>query len=102
MLVVLVNVRVRPDQIAPFLEATEINARMSRQEPGVARFDVLREREDPTRFVLIEAYRREDAPAAHKETEHYKTWRDTVESMMAEPRHAVKYTNVSPEDEAWA
>jgi autoinducer 2-degrading protein len=101
MLVVFVYVRVKPDSVASFVAATEANARMSRLEPGVARFDVVREREDPTRFVLVESYRTDDSPAAHKDTAHYKAWRDAVEPMMAGPRHSVKYTNVSPDDEGW-
>ena len=71
------------------------------QEAGIARFDVIQQEDDPTRFVLIEAYKNAEAPALHRETEHYKIWRDRVESMMAEPRVRVKYSNVFPADENW-
>jgi quinol monooxygenase YgiN len=71
------------------------------QEPGIAAFDVLQQADDPARFVLTEAYRTPAAPAAHKETAHYATWRDTVAPMMAEPRSSVKFTNVFPEDTDW-
>ncbi len=101
MLVVHVQVRVKPEWVAAFREATLVNARHSVQEAGVARFDVVQHREDPTRFVLVEAYRSEDAPARHKETPHYQTWRDTVESMMAEPRTSVKCTSLFPDDPGW-
>jgi quinol monooxygenase YgiN len=84
-----------------FRQATIENAQQSIQEPGVARFDVVQQRDDPTRFVLVEVYRHEDAPAAHKETAHYKKWRDTVTNMMAEPRVSVKYTNAFPGDTGW-
>jgi autoinducer 2-degrading protein len=71
------------------------------QEAGVARFDVVQQADDPTRFVLIEAYRTSAAPAAHKETAHYAAWRDAVAQMMAEPRTSVKFGNVFPDDSAW-
>ena len=91
MLIVHVHVRVKADAVDTFRQATLDNARHSVQEPGVARFDVCQQQDDPTRFVLVEVYRTPEAPAAHKETAHYKTWRDTVASMMAEPRTSVKY-----------
>jgi quinol monooxygenase YgiN len=87
--------------VEPFKVATAENARQSREEPGVARFDVVQQADDPTRFVLVEAYRTAGAAAAHKETAHYQVWRDTVAPMMAEPRTSVKYTNVSPTAEDW-
>ena len=94
MLIVHVHVRVKADAVNAFRQATLDNARHSAQEPGVARFDVCQQQDDPTRFVLVEVYRTPEAPAAHKETAHYKTWRDTVASMMAEPRTSVKYTEM--------
>ena len=84
-----------------FMSATIDNARNSLQEPGIARFDVVQQRDDPTRFVLVEAYRDDSAAAAHKETAHYKKWRDVVADMMAEPRASVKYTNVFPSSTEW-
>ena len=101
MLVVHVHIRVKPDCVDPFRQASLANARQSVQEPGVARFDVVQQQGDPTRFVLVEVYRNAEAQAAHKETRHYQTWRDTVESMMAEPRSSVKFTNVFPDDNGW-
>jgi len=98
MLVVHVHVHVKPESVTAFREATLANARASLQEPGVARFDVLQQEDDPTRFVLVEAYRSPDAPAAHKATPHYAAWRDTVAPMMAEPRASVKFTNLFPPD----
>ena len=99
--VVHVHVHVKPEGVAAFREATLGNARASVKEPGCARFDVLQDAEDPTRFVLVEVYRSDDAPAAHKETDHYKRWRDTVADMMAEPRVGKKYVALHPEDAAW-
>ena len=99
MLVVHVHVHVKPECVEAFEEATLANARESLKEPGVARFDVMQQQDDPTRFVLVEAYRTPDAPAAHKATVHYATWRDTVAPMMAEPRSSTKFTNVFPPDE---
>ena len=82
-------------------EATIENASQSVKEPGIARFDVVQQNDDPTRFVLIEAYRSVEATVAHKATAHYATWRDRVEPLMAEPRSSVKYSNVFPGEEGW-
>jgi (4S)-4-hydroxy-5-phosphonooxypentane-2,3-dione isomerase len=101
LLVVHVHCHVKADHLSAFREATLANARASLGEPGVARFDVLEDREDPTRFVLVEVYRNAQAPAAHKETAHYQTWRDTVAPMMAEPRSSRKYRNAFPDDSGW-
>ena len=98
MLVVHVHVRVKPDFVEAFKRATLANARESIKEPGIAGFDVLQQQDDPTRFVLVEAYRNEGAPAAHKETSHYQFWRDTVAAMMAEPRSSVKFGNIVPDE----
>lgn len=101
MLIVIVNVEVKPEFLLEFMDATEANARLSRQEPGIARFDVIQSLADPTRFVLIEAYRSHEAPAAHKETLHYQRWRDVVEPMMARPRTSEKFSAISPDAHAW-
>jgi quinol monooxygenase YgiN len=101
MIVVHVHVHVKPECIEAFREASVENARHSVQEPGVARFDVLQQSGDPARFILVEVYRDEQAPAAHKATAHYAKWRDTVADMMAEPRSSVKFSNVFPPDEGW-
>jgi (4S)-4-hydroxy-5-phosphonooxypentane-2,3-dione isomerase len=97
MLLVHVHIRVKPEALAAFKTATLANARASVQEPGVLRFDVVEQADDPTRFVLIEHYRDAAAQAAHKATAHYPIWRDTVAEMMAEPRFSVKFNPVFPE-----
>lgn len=101
LLVVHVDVAVAPEQVDAFLAATEANASASREEPGMLRFDVLTDREDPAHIVLVEIYRDEQAAAAHKDTLHYRIWRDTVETMMARPRRSTRYVNASPEDQSW-
>jgi (4S)-4-hydroxy-5-phosphonooxypentane-2,3-dione isomerase len=101
MLVVHVDVHVKPECIEAFRAASLENARHSVREPGIARFDVVQRQDDPTRFVLVEAYRSAEAPAAHKETAHYAKWRDAAAAMMAEPRSSVKYVSVFPADEGW-
>jgi len=99
MLIVHVHVHVKPECVEAFKQATLLNARESAKEPGIARFDVAQQQDDPARFVLVEAYRDAQAPAAHKETRHYQVWRDAVAPMMAEPRFSVKFENVFPEDQ---
>ena len=101
MLIVHVHVHVKPECLEAFRQATLDNARNSVREPGIARFDVTQQADDPTRFTLVEAYRTAEAPAAHKATAHYARWRDAVADMMAEPRTAVKYANLFPPDEGW-
>jgi len=101
MLIVHVHARVKPESIEAFKEATVENARNSVKEPGVARFDVIQQVDDPARFILVEIYRTPEAPAQHKETAHYQKWRDAVAPMMAEPRTSVKFANVFPLEEGW-
>ncbi|MBN2394739.1 MAG: antibiotic biosynthesis monooxygenase [Anaerolineae bacterium] len=101
MLVVHVFVHVKPGDVEAFKAATLENACNSVREPGIARFDVIQQRDAPERFVLVEVYRTPDDPARHKETAHYQKWRDTVAEMMAEPRSSIKYANVFPDDEGW-
>ena len=101
MVVIHVHAHVKPDAIETFREASVRNAAHSVQEPGVARFDVIQQQDDPTRFILVEVYRSADAVAAHKTTAHYAAWRDAVAPLMAEPRTGVKYSNVFPDDNGW-
>jgi (4S)-4-hydroxy-5-phosphonooxypentane-2,3-dione isomerase len=101
MLIVHVFVHVKPEHVDAFRAATLDNARNSVREPGVVRFDVVQEEDDPTRFVLMEIYRTPDDPARHKETAHYATWRDAVEPMLAEPRRRIAYRGVFPDPAGW-
>ena len=101
MHIVHVHVHVRPEWIEAFKQATLENAAKSIQEAGNVRFDVLQQSEDPTRFVLVEVYKTAEASAAHKETAHYKLWRDAVMKMMTEPRQGIRYANIFPGDENW-
>ncbi len=101
MLIVHVHVHVKAESVEAFRKAALENAVQSLQEPGVVRFDVIQALDDPTRFVLVEVYRDEQAPLLHKETTHYATWRDTVAELMAEPRTSTKYRAHYPEDTRW-
>jgi (4S)-4-hydroxy-5-phosphonooxypentane-2,3-dione isomerase len=97
MTVTIVHVWVKPDHVNQFIEATRINHLASVKEPGNFRFDLLQDNADPSKFVLYEAYATEAAATAHKETDHYKTWRDTVAPFMAKPREGVKHMMLFPE-----
>jgi len=101
LLIVHVDVSVLPDRVDDFLAATETNARASRIEPGVVRFDVLRDRDDTGHVVLVEIYRDDEAAAAHKTTAHYADWRGAVAPMMARPRRSTRFVNISPADADW-
>jgi quinol monooxygenase YgiN len=101
MLIVHINIHVKPEFVDAFREASIENARNSALEPGIARFEVLQQADDPTRFHFVEVYRDAAAPARHRETAHYAVWRDTVAPMMAEPRSRVEYANVFPPDAGW-
>lgn len=101
MLIVHVHIDVVPEHVEAFVRATEINAAASREEPGVARFDLCREEGSPSRFVLVEIYRTDEAPQAHKATAHYVAWRDAVEPFMASPRRSAKFRPVSPGPEGY-
>ena len=101
LLIVHVHIHVKAECVNAFLDATRANAENSRREPGVLRFDVIAQRDDSTRYVLVEIYRDEAAAAAHKQTAHYAAWRDVATDMMAEPRTSARYVNVSPDDGDW-
>jgi (4S)-4-hydroxy-5-phosphonooxypentane-2,3-dione isomerase len=101
MHIVHVFVHVKPEQGEAFIAATLENARQSVQEPGIARFDVMRQADDPTRFVLVEVYRTPADPAKHKETAHYNRWREVAEPLLAEPRTRIVYSNVFPDEQGW-
>ena len=96
MQVTIVHVTVKPDHIDEFIEASRLNHESSVQEPGNRRFDVLQSADDPTRFVLYEAYENAAEAAKHKETAHYKQWRETVADWMAQPREGVPYNGLYP------
>lgn len=101
MLIVHVHVKVKPEFVDDFVEATIENARNSVREPGIARFDVVQDLEDATEFILVEVYRTPDDPARHKQTAHYNVWREKVAVMMAQPRESVKYANIFPDEKGW-
>src|SRR4026208_1679292 len=95
------HAQVNPEHIDAFKAATLANAQASLREPGIERFDVMQQSDDPTRLVLVEAYRTPAAPGPHKRPAHYATWRDAVAPMMASPRSSVKFDNVFPADSEW-
>jgi autoinducer 2-degrading protein len=97
MHVTLVHVRVLPEHVAGFVAAMRANHLASVQEPGNVRFDVLQSPDDPTRFLIYEAYADEPAARAHKETAHYLAWRERVGPMMAEPRRGEVFVGLYPE-----
>jgi quinol monooxygenase YgiN len=101
MLIVHVHVRVKPEHIEAFKLATIENAANSVKEPGIARFDVVQQSDDPTRFVLVEVYRDTEATARHKTTAHYHAWAEKVADMLAEPRSRAIYANIYPADQGW-
>jgi autoinducer 2-degrading protein len=101
LLVVLVDVAVSSEHLNAFLTATFVNARASRAELGVLRFDVLSDRAESGHVLLMEVYRDEAAAVAHKATPHYATWRDTVEPLMVRPRRSTRFVNASPDDRGW-
>jgi autoinducer 2-degrading protein len=101
MLVVHVHVHVKNDKVETFKKVCIENAENSIKEAGIARFDLIQDREDPTQFILVEVYRTTEDTVRHKETDHYQKWRDTVEDMMVEPRKSIKYVNIFPDDQGW-
>lgn len=97
MILNLVEIQVKPDCLEAFVEATLANHRGTRQEAGNFRFDVVQQEGDPTHFILYEVFRDPEAIAAHRETEHYRTWKTVVEPWMACPRKGTRYRILAPE-----
>jgi (4S)-4-hydroxy-5-phosphonooxypentane-2,3-dione isomerase len=102
MVIIHVHIKVQADQIESFKRATVDNAQNSVQEPGCLVFDVVQRVDDPSLFVLVEAYRDEAAVNAHRSTEHYQRWRSVAEPLMAEPRTRFEFQPIFPEPSAWA
>ncbi len=98
MIATCVYVQVKPEFIDKFIEECVANHNESVKEDGNVRFDVMQQDEDRGCFLLYEAYESEAAAAAHKSTDHYKTWRNNVEPMMAVPRKGVKHQIICPKD----
>lgn len=96
MIVTIVHVYVKPQFIDDFIEATRVNHENSVKEAGNLRFDILQDDLNPAKFILYEAYATAEAVAAHKETQHYLTWRDTVAPWMDKPREGVKHKLLFP------
>ena len=101
MFIVHVFITVKPGDVDDFIEATVANTKASVQEPGIIRFDVLQESDRPDHFLLVEVYRTKEDPARHKETDHYKRWKESVAEMMAVPRTKQIYSPLFPGEEAW-
>lgn len=101
MLIIQVHMQVKPEHLEEFKQATIVNASNSVKEPGIARFDVIQQEDNPTRFVLVEVYRDPEAAVKHKETAHYLAWLEKVSDWFAQPRTRVRYANVFPADQGW-
>jgi quinol monooxygenase YgiN len=101
MHIVHVFIHVKDDRVEQFMNATIENAQSSLQESGIARFDLIQQADDPTRFMLIEVYRISEDATRHKETPHYKNWHEVVEPLMAEPRTRIIYRNIYPDESGW-
>ena len=98
MIVTCVHVYVKSEHVNDFIQATTPNHHASVNESGNLRFDLLQDQNDPTHFLLYEAYQSQQEAAAHKDTDHYKTWRATVAEWMAQPREGVKYNLLLPQE----
>ncbi|MCC6146479.1 MAG: antibiotic biosynthesis monooxygenase [Anaerolineaceae bacterium] len=101
MLTVAVYIHIKPDDVEAFISATEVNARNSIDEEGILRFDFLQRQDEPNHFMLYEVYKESTDQLKHRESAHYLTWREQVESMLAEPRQGIKYTRIYPPDSDW-
>jgi quinol monooxygenase YgiN len=101
MIINIVHMHVKPEAISQFLEISRYNADNSRKEPGIARFDLIQQKDDPDQFLFYEVFRSDDAIAKHREAEHYLRWREAIGDLLVEPRHAIRYQNVTPADEIW-
>lgn len=97
MFVVHIYVQVKPEYIEEFKKISIENARSSVKEPAIARFDVIQQSDDPTRFVLVEAYLDESGVAKHKQTTHYNKWRETAEKMIVGERTRTRFEPVWPQ-----
>jgi quinol monooxygenase YgiN len=96
MVIVHIHFHVKPEMVDAFRRVASDNARDSSREPGVARFEVIQQADDPTRFVLVEHYRTPEDVARHRDTAHFRSWNEASPPMLAEPKVRVEYTAVYP------
>jgi len=101
MFTVLVDLQVRPDRLAAFVEGIRANARASlRDEPGCLRFDVHQRVDDSNQSVTSEIYTDERAfYEAHRSTPHYAAWRMIAARCVVPGGHVNTFcTPLFPED----
>ena len=100
MVIVKVELHVKPDQVGAFLAASIANGECARQEPGNIRFDLMRELDDATRFVLIEVYKTPEDQQAHSRSPHFRVWLDATRDMFVD-RAAKRYVAAFPAEGSW-
>ena len=95
MLILSVDLTIKPENVDTFLAQAVQNAADSRKEPGCRQFDVHVDPKDRTRVMLYEIYDDEAAFEAHQQTPHFKAYlADGVPLLSARQRHFWK--RISP------
>jgi (4S)-4-hydroxy-5-phosphonooxypentane-2,3-dione isomerase len=102
MIILHVTVQIKPEYVAPYLEAVRHDAEHSeKDEPGCLRFDVVQDQDDPNRFYYYEVYKNEAALEAHRQSPHFKLYAEKVQAWLAAPPERRFGKNLIPADDAW-
>ena len=102
MLVLMVNVKVKPERRDEYIAAVrEDGAGTTTNEEGNFQFSVVQDSEDPDRFFLFEVYRDEAALEAHRQMPHFLKYREATAGLYAEDTVRRTGTNVFPDDAGW-
>ena len=92
MIFIAARFRVLPEHADQWSEITHGFTESTRAEPGNLWFDWSRSLDDPTEYVLIEAFRDGEAGAAHVQSDHFTTATATLPTYLAETPRIVSQT----------
>ncbi|MER7168506.1 putative quinol monooxygenase [Micromonospora sp. NPDC000207] len=99
MIFITAKFRVRPEYADRWPQIADDFTRATRAEPGCLWFDWSRSLDDPTEYVLVEAFRDDEAGAAHVQSAHFRAaQRDLPPHLVETPR----IVNVTVPQEGWS
>jgi quinol monooxygenase YgiN len=92
MIFIAARFRVLPADADRWPAIVEDFTQATRSEPGCLWFDWSRGIEDPTDYVLVEAFRDGDAAAAHVQSAHFRAAQQTLPQHLVETPRIVNVT----------
>ena len=91
MIFITARFRIRPEDADRWPEISRSFTEATRAEPGCLWFDWSRSIEDPTEYVLVEAFADGDAGAAHVQSDHFRAAQKELPPHLAETPRIVNF-----------